>query len=60
MLMRYPDRPEPPQPGMVPAGLREKVTPATIRIGDAMVMASDARYKALQAFRVFSVDGDGK
>jgi PhnB protein len=41
MLMRYKESPEPPPPGMVPAGWEEKVMHATLRIGGANVMASD-------------------
>jgi len=41
ILMRYKDSPEPPPPGMVPAGFENKVMHATIRIGDSIVMASD-------------------
>ncbi len=41
MLMRYKDSPEAPPPGMVPAGMEEKVMHASLRIGDSIVMASD-------------------
>ena len=41
MLMRYKESPEPPPPGMVPAGWDNKVMHTTLRIGDANVMASD-------------------
>jgi PhnB protein len=41
MLMRYKESPEPPPPGMVPAGWDNKIMHASLRIGDANVMASD-------------------
>jgi PhnB protein len=41
MLMRYKDSPEPPPPGMVPAGSENKVMHASFTIGASTVMASD-------------------
>ncbi len=41
MLMRHRDNPEPPPPGMLEAGFEDKVMHATIRIGGAVIMASD-------------------
>lgn len=41
MLMRYKEAPEPPPPGAVPPGFDDKVLHASLRIGDAVVMASD-------------------
>lgn len=41
MLMRYRDSPEPPPPGMLQAGFEEKVMHAELRIGGAVLMASD-------------------
>jgi PhnB protein len=41
MTMRYKDSPEPPPPGMVPAGWDNKIMHTTLRIGDASLMASD-------------------
>ena len=41
MLMRHRDSPEPPPPGMLQAGFEDKVMHATIRIGGAVIMASD-------------------
>ncbi|MCB1907526.1 MAG: VOC family protein [Rhodocyclaceae bacterium] len=41
MLMRYEDSPEPPPPGMVPAGFENKVMHASIRVGESVVMLSD-------------------
>lgn len=41
MLMRYKDSPEPPPPGMLQAGFEDKVMHAELRIGGAVLMASD-------------------
>jgi len=41
MLMRYSDSPEPPPPGMLQAGFEDKVMHATLRIDEAVIMASD-------------------
>src|SRR5262245_65827661 len=41
MLMRYKESPEPPPPGMVPAGWDDKIMHTSMRIGNATVMASD-------------------
>jgi PhnB protein len=41
VTMRYKDSPEPPPPGMVPAGWDNKIMHTCLRIGDANVMASD-------------------
>jgi PhnB protein len=41
MLMRYKESPEPPPPGMVPAGWENKIMHTSLRIGNASVMASD-------------------
>ena len=41
MLMRYRDSPEPPPPGMLQAGFEDKVMHAELRIGGAVLMASD-------------------
>jgi len=41
MLMRYRESPEPPPPGMVPAGWDDKVMHASLRIGNGTLMASD-------------------
>jgi len=55
MLMRYKDSPEPPQPGMVPPGAENKVMHASLRIGDATVMASDGHCKGQPSFSGFSL-----
>jgi PhnB protein len=41
MLMRYKDSPEPPPPGMVPPGSENKVMHTSLRVHDAVIMASD-------------------
>jgi PhnB protein len=41
MLMRYKESPEPPPPGMVPAGWDNKIMHTCLRVGNANVMASD-------------------
>jgi PhnB protein len=41
VLMHYNESPEPPPPGMLQPGFEDKVMHATLRIGGAIVMASD-------------------
>jgi len=55
MLMRFKDSPEPPQPGMVPPGSENKVMHASLRVGDATVMASDGRCTGQTQFQGFSL-----
>jgi PhnB protein len=55
MLMRFKDSPEPPQPGMVPPGSEDKIMHTCLRIGDTMVMASDARCEGAPSFKGFSL-----
>jgi PhnB protein len=40
-MMRYSDSPEPPPPGMLPAGFENKIMHANVRLGDSTIMASD-------------------
>lgn len=54
MLMRYKDNPE-PQPGMVPPGAENKIMHASLRIGDAVVMASDGECGGTLNFQGFSL-----
>ncbi len=54
MLMRYKESPEPPPPGMVPAGWDNKVMHTTLRVGNANVMASDGCSEELN-FQGFSL-----
>ena len=41
MMMRYKESPEPPPPGMVPAGWDDKIMHSSFRIGGNLIMASD-------------------
>ena len=55
MLMRYQDSPEPPPPGMVAPGSENKVMHASLRIGDAVLMASDGNCAGKPSFAGFSL-----
>jgi PhnB protein len=55
MLMRFEDSPDPPPPGMVPPGGENKVMHAALRIGDAMVLASDGRCSGQPRFQGFAL-----
>jgi PhnB protein len=55
MLMRYKDSPDPPPPGMVPPGGENKVMHAALRVGDAMVLASDGRCSGQPSFQGFAL-----
>ena len=55
MLMRFKDSPEPPPPGMLPAGSENKIMHATLRIGDAVLMASDGHCTGNTSFQGFSL-----
>lgn len=52
--MRYKESPEPPPPGMVPAGWDNKIMHATLRIGGAAMMVSDGCSEG-PAFNGFSL-----
>src|SRR5271156_3859780 len=54
MLMRFKDSPDPPPPGMVPPA-PEKVMHAALRLGDAMVLASDGRCSGQPSFQGFAL-----
>ena len=54
MVMRFKDSPDPPPPGMVPPG-PEKVMHAALRVGDAMVLASDGRCSGQPSFQGFAL-----
>jgi len=58
MLMRYRDSPEPPQPGICPAGSADKVMHASLRIGEAVMMVSDGRMQGKPAFQGFALSLD--
>ena len=55
MLMRYKESPDPPPPGMVAPGSENKVMHASLRIGDATVMASDGSCMGKPSFEGFSL-----
>lgn len=55
MLMRYKEAPDPPPPGMVAPGSENKVMHASMRIGDAVVMASDGSNRGKPSFEGFSL-----
>jgi PhnB protein len=54
MLMRYKESPEPPPPGMVPAGWDNKIMHSHLRVGNANIMASDGGSEGLN-FQGFSL-----
>jgi PhnB protein len=55
MLLRFKEGPEPQQPGMAPPGAGEKIMHASLRIGDATVLASDGRCLGQPSFQGFAV-----
>ncbi len=56
MLMRWKDMPEKPKdPGMVPPGSENKIMHASLRIGEATVMASDGQCKGKPSFQGFAL-----
>lgn len=55
MMMRFKESPEPPPPGMLPAGFEDKVMHASLRVGDTTVMASDGCSTAQPNFEGFSL-----
>ncbi len=60
MLLRYKDSPEPPPPGMLPPGSENKVMHASVKIGDAMMHASDGQCGAAPRFDGFSLTYNAK
>ena len=58
MLMRFKDSPEPAPPGMHPPGSENKIMHASLRIGEATVMASDGRCMGKPSFQGFSLSLD--
>src|SRR4029453_11056490 len=54
MLMRYNQNPD-VQPGMMPPGSENKVMHASMKIGDATVMASDGMCGGTPSFEGFSL-----
>jgi PhnB protein len=55
MLMRYNESPDPPPPGVIPAGWENKVMHASLRIGGAVLMASDGCGEGPPSFQGFSL-----
>jgi PhnB protein len=55
MLMRFKEMPEPHQPGMIPPGSENKVMHASVRIGDATIMASDGQCAGQPKFQGFAL-----
>jgi len=60
MMMRYKESPEPPPPGMVPAGSENKIMHSCFRVGDAPVMASDGCAQGKPKFEGFSLSVNAK
>ncbi|MGH8738467.1 MAG: VOC family protein [Burkholderiales bacterium] len=60
MLMRIKDSPEAPPPGMHPPGSENKVMHAALRIGGAVLMASDGSCTGKPSFQGFSLSLDAK
>lgn len=58
MLMRYNESPEPPPPGMIPAGSENKIMHAVFQIGNATAMASDGLCSGQPNFQGFSLSLD--
>ena len=52
-MMRYKESPEPPPPGMMPPGFENKIMHASLRIGQATVMASDGCSAEKASFQGF-------
>jgi len=55
MKMRFAESPEPPAPGMVPAGSENNIMHACFRIGDTEIMASDGCDEGPSAFEGFAL-----
>jgi PhnB protein len=54
-MIRFKDSPEPPPPGMVPAGSENKVMHMSLRIGETTVMGSDGRCLGQPSFKGFAL-----
>jgi PhnB protein len=55
MVMRYKESPEPPKPGMLPAGFENKIMHTSFRVGQTTVMASDGCSTDKASFNGFSL-----
>lgn len=60
MQMRYAESPEPCPEGMLPAGFQNKIMHASMRVGEAVVMASDGNSTEPPSFKGFSLSLDAK
>ena len=58
MMMRFNESPEPMPPGSVPPGSENKVMHAALRIGGAVLMASDGMAAGATDFKGFSLSID--
>ena len=58
MMMRFKDSPDPLPPGMLAPGFENKVMHSSIRIGDALIMASDGMAAGETNFKGFSLSID--
>ena len=55
MMMRFKESPEPPPPGMLPAGFENKIMHCSFQVGQTTVMASDGRCTGQTNFQGFSL-----
>lgn len=55
MMMRYEESPAAPPEGMIPPGSEKKIMHASLRIGGALVMASDGGCAGKPSFGGFSI-----
>ena len=58
MMMRFKDSPDPMPPGMLAPGFENKVMHAALRIGGAVLMASDGMAAGKPDFKGFSLSID--
>ena len=58
MMMRFKENPDPMPPSMLAPGFENKVMHASIRIGDAVIMASDGMAAGETSFKGFSLSID--
>lgn len=58
MMMRFKDNPDPMPPGMLAPGFENKVMHASVRIGGAVMMASDGMAAGETNFKGFSLSID--
>jgi PhnB protein len=65
MLMRHRESPDPHPPGMLQPGFEDKIMHATLRIGDAVLMASDgcddkSRFDGFRLSLALATEADAK